>query len=230
MAGVSRLQYTTETRVVRVMCTGRVDFSHVIKAFSEGIDGVFIAGCKLNECNYSTHGNYHALNMVLLISKIMEYLKLNPQRLRIEFMSSSEGQRFAEVANDFVSQIKELGPIGAGEGLDEKTFGLKLKAVTNLVPYIRLVESERIREHFNTEEEYRQFYSSEEFQHLFQELIADKLTVSQIALLLEESPLSTAEMSEALELTPSEISRHLDISARQGLVRYEESQKRFALA
>ena len=63
MAGVSRLQYSTEIRLIRVMCSGRVDLEFVLRAFSNGMDGVFVGGCRLNECNYITHGNYDALNM-----------------------------------------------------------------------------------------------------------------------------------------------------------------------
>jgi len=212
------------------MCTGRVDLAHILRAFSNGMDGVFIGGCRLNECNYITQGNYHVLNKVLLCRKIMEHLGLNPERLRLEFMSSGEGNLFAKVVDDFVRKVKELGPLGKGEGIDENGLKLKLKAFTKLIPYIRLVESERLRVHFATIEEYKKFYSGEELARLFRELIADKLAISQIMLLLQERPLSTGEISKILGLTPSEISRHLNSSARQGLVRYEESQKRFALA
>jgi len=211
------------------MCTGRVDLAHVLRAFSKGIDGVFIGGCRLNECNYITHGNYHALNKVLLFKKIMNHIGLNPDRLRIEFLSSSEGNVFAEVVNDFSSKVKELGPLGKGEGIDENGLKLNLKAITKLFPYIRLVESERLRVRFDTIEQFEEFYSSAELEKLFGELIADKLAISQIMLLLKERPLSTGEMAQALGLTPSEISRHLNSTAKQGMVRYEESQKRFTL-
>ena len=101
------------------MCSGRVDLAFVLRAFSNGMDGVFIGGCRLNECNYITHGNYDALGMVLLCKKIMEHLRLNPERLRIEFMSSGEGILFTEVVDDFVNQVRGLGPLGSGEGIDE---------------------------------------------------------------------------------------------------------------
>lgn len=230
MAGVSRLQYTTEMRLIRVMCTGRVDPSHILKAFSKGMDGVFIGGCRLNECNYTTQGNYHALNMVLFFRKIMEHIGLNPERLTLEFMSGSEANVYVEVVNKFVNKVKELGPLGKSEGLDENGLKLKLEALTKLTPYIRLVENERLRAHFNKEEEYEEFYSSEEFNGLFRELIADKLAISEIMLLLREKPLSSGEISKVLGITPSDISRHLNSSARQGLVRYEENQWRFAHA
>ena len=114
------------------MCTGRVDLEFVLRAFSNGTDGVFIGGCRLGECNYSTQGNYHALTMVLLCKKILEYLRLNPQRLRIEFMSSADGVLFTEVVNDFVKQIKGLGPLGSNEGIDAKGLKLNRKVLADL--------------------------------------------------------------------------------------------------
>jgi coenzyme F420-reducing hydrogenase delta subunit len=212
------------------MCTGRVDLEFVLRAFSNGMDGVFLGGCRLNECNYTTQGNYHALQMVLLCRKIMEHIGLNPERLRIEFMSSAEGTRFAEVVNDFVKKIKELGPLGTSEGIDKKGLNLKLKAVKNLVPYIKLVERERLRVHFETEEEYKEFFASDEVDRLFRELIVDKLTMNQILLLLRERPLSTGQIAEILGLSPSEVSRYLNSSAKEGLVRFDEIQKCFVPA
>ncbi len=231
MAGVSRLQYTTEMKLIRVMCTGRIDAGHVLRAFSKGTDGVLIAGCRLGECNYITHGNYHALNMVLLYRRIFEHIGLNPERLRIEFMSGAEGNLYVEVVNNFVNKIKELGPLGKGEGIeDEHQLKLKLEAVTKMVPYLRLVENERLRPHFETLEEYQAFYAGEEFDRIFQELVANKLAISQIMLILQEKPLSTAEISDNIGLTPSEVSRHLNSSAKQRLVKYDISQKRYLLA
>ena len=212
------------------MCSGRVDLEFVLRAFSKGMDGVFIGGCRLNECNYITHGNYDALGMVLLCRKIMEHIGLNPERLRIEFMSAGEGIRFTEVTDDFVQRVKKLGPLGKGEGLDENGLKLKLEAATRLVPYIRLVERERLRAPTKSEEVYREFYSSDEVDRLFGELVLDKLAISQITSLLGERPLSTSEIAEVLGLTPSEASRHLGSSSRRGLIRYDERLKRCALA
>lgn len=230
MAGVSRLQYTTETRLIRVMCSGRVDLAFILRAFSNGMDGVFIGGCRLNECNYITHGNYDALSMVHLCRKIMEHIGLNPERLRIEFMSSGEGILFTEVINDFGKKLKELGPLGTSEGIDENGLKFKLEAVNKLVPYIKLVERERLRVPVKSEEAYNKFFTSDEVNRLFNELIVDKLAISQIMLLLRERSLSTGEIAEILGLNPSEVSRHIKSSSRQGLVRYDETRKRFALA
>jgi F420-non-reducing hydrogenase iron-sulfur subunit len=212
------------------MCSGRVDLSFVLRAFSKGMDGVFIGGCRLNECNYVTQGNYHALGMVLLCKKILEHIGLNPERLRIQFMSGAEANLFVEDVNDFVKTVKELGPLGKVEGIDAEGLKFKLEAVTKLIPYIRLVERERLRMTLKTEAEYNKFFSSDEFNRLFKELIVDKLAISQITSLLRDKPLSTGKVSEILGLTPSEVSRHMNLSSRQGLVRYDVGQKCYALA
>jgi F420-non-reducing hydrogenase iron-sulfur subunit len=212
------------------MCTGRVDLSYILRAFSKGADGVFIVGCHLNECNYITHGNFHALSTALLSKKIFEHIGLNPERLMIKFMSGGEGILFTEVMNEFDKKVKELGPLGKSEGMDESTLKAKLDAVTQLIPYMRLVERERLRLPFKTKEEYETFFNSDEFKKLFNELIVEKLAISQITSLLKEKPLSTSSIAEALGLTPSEVSRHINTSSRHKLVRYDVEEKRYALA
>jgi len=212
------------------MCTGRVDLSFVLRAFSNGMDGVFLGGCKYNDCNYGTQGNYHALNMVLLCKKIMEHIGLNPDRLRIETMSSADGNLFAEIMTDFGKQVKELGPLGKGEGIDDLVLKSRIQAAADIVPYIRLVERERMRIPVQSQEVYYNFFSSDEFAKLFKETVIEKLVDSQIISLLREGPQTTGEIAKVLDLTPSEVSRHLNSSSRQGLVRYEEGRKCFALA
>ena len=98
------------------MCSGRVDLEFILRAFLNGQDGVFIGGCRLNECNYITHGNYDALSNTHLGKKIMEHIGLNPERLRIAFMSGADGNLLAEAADDFTEKVKALGPLGKGGG------------------------------------------------------------------------------------------------------------------
>jgi coenzyme F420-reducing hydrogenase delta subunit/Fe-S-cluster-containing hydrogenase component 2 len=159
-------------RMIRVMCSGRVDLAFVLRAFSNGADGVFIGGCRLNECNYSTHGNFHALNMVLLGKRILERTGLNPERLRVEFMSAAEGILFAEVMNEFSRKVRELGPIGQSEGLDTADLRSKIQEVARLVPYIKMVESEKLSRHLYRKEEYDDLFTSEEVDRLFREAVS----------------------------------------------------------
>ena len=228
LAGVSRYQYPTNIRIIRVMCSGRVDPAFILQAFLEGIDGVFVGGCHLGECHYGVGGNYHALSVMHIVKKLLKLIGISPERLRLEWVSASEGNRFAEVVTDFTNELKELGPLGTEEATDGNGFKFKLEAVKNLIPYIKLVEREKLRVHFDTETEYKEFFDSNEVNRLFRELIEDKLAISQIMLLLQEKPLSTEDISKALGVDPSEVSKHLMISTRQGFVRFDESQKRFS--
>jgi len=154
------------------MCSGRVDLEFVLRAFSNGSDGVFIGGCRLNECNYITHGNYHALNMVLLFRKIMEHIGLNPERLKIEFMSSGEGILFTKVMNDFGKKVKDLGPLGTSEEIDENELKSKLEEVAKLIPYIKIVKRDKLEKRLENVEEYNEFFTSDEIEKLFSEVVS----------------------------------------------------------
>jgi F420-non-reducing hydrogenase iron-sulfur subunit len=150
------------------MCTGRVDLAFILRAFSNGTDGVFVGGCWPGECHYITDGNIHAWNMVKLCKKLLEHIGVNPQRLRMEWLSASEGIRFAEVMNDFGKQLRELGPLGKGEGVDKDELKSKLAAVTKLIPYIKLAKKDKLALRLK-EEEYDGLYTSEEVEKLLNE-------------------------------------------------------------
>ncbi len=154
------------------MCTGRVDLTHVLRAFSNGNDGVYLGGCHLNECNYITHGNYHAVNMVLLCRRIMEYMGLNPERLRIAFTSSAEGMLFKEYMNDFNKTVKEIGPLGKSEGLEMDTLKSKIEEVMKLVPYIKVVKNEKLGVPLRNPDEYDEYFTKDEIEKLFSEVPA----------------------------------------------------------
>lgn len=212
------------------MCTGRVDLSFLLRAFQDGADGVIIGGCWPGECHYVTEGNYDALGNVLLARKLLALLGLRPERVRIEWIAASEGTRFAEVMTDFVAKTTKLGPLGQAEGIATDTLRLRLDALVRLIPYLKLVEREKLRVRPKSEQAYQSLYESDETGHLLQQLIADPLATSQILSLLAESPLSTAELSARLGLSPSEAARHLGSSSRRGLVRFDVELKRYTLA
>ena len=152
------------------MCTGRVDLAHVLRAFYNGNDGVYIGGCHLNECNFVTHGNYHALNMVLLCKRILEYIGLNPERLRIAWTSAAEGMLFAEYMNDFNKKIKELGPLGKAEGIEEDKLKAKLMEVIKLIPYIKVAKNEKLGTPLRDSKEYDNYFTKDEIDKLFKEV------------------------------------------------------------
>jgi len=109
LAGVSRIQYPPNVRILRVPCSGRVDVLHVLKAFQNGADGVIITGCHIGDCHY-IDGNVKAKDRVDVIKKSLDALGIDPERLEMGFVSSSEGQRFATMMTDFVEKIRKIGP------------------------------------------------------------------------------------------------------------------------
>jgi len=209
------------------MCTGRIELSFILRAFAGGADGVIIGGCWPGECHYVTEGNYDALANVHLCRRLMEQMGMSPERLRIEWIAASEGTRFAEVMNAFVKKQKELGPLA--QEVDATILRRNLEAARKLVPYLKLVESQRLRVTPRTEKAINAFYDSDEATRLFEELIADRFTMSQILVLLGDGPLSTREISDKLSLEPSRVSRHMNESSRHGLVRYDVECNRYAL-
>lgn len=118
LAGTSRIQYPPNIRIIRVMCSGRVDPAFILEAFNGGADGVLVAGCHPpSDCHYLS-GNLMAQRRVLLLRKVLAELGVEPQRLRLEWISASEGDKFAAVVEDMVAQLKKLGPnpLKAGVG------------------------------------------------------------------------------------------------------------------
>jgi len=110
LAGTSRIQYPSNLAAIRVMCSGRVDPTFVVKALRDGADGVLIAGCHPGDCHYS-EGNYKAMRRYPMLLDLLEQFGIDRQRVRLEWISASEGERFAEVIRDFTEKLKSLGPL-----------------------------------------------------------------------------------------------------------------------
>lgn len=212
------------------MCTGRVDLAFVLRALQNGADGVIIGGCWPGECHYVTEGNYDALGNLHLGRKLLALIGLAPERFRLEWIAASEGTRFAEVMSDFAATLRALGPLGQREGVPPETLARRLAAVSGLVPYLKLVEREKLRIPAKSEEAYRVLYESEETERLLGRLVSDKLAMSEILGLLSEAPLATGEISERMGLSASEVARHVGAASRLGLLRYDVEAKRYALA
>jgi len=109
LAGISRIQYPPNLRMIRVMCSGSIEPLFILEALSKGADGVFIGGCHPGDCHYQS-GNYKAVTKIALLKKMLSQLGINPKRVRLEWISASEGQRFAQIITDFIEDIKALGP------------------------------------------------------------------------------------------------------------------------
>ena len=110
LAGVSRLKYAANARVIRVMCSGRIDPQFILEALARGADGVLIGGCHPNDCHY-VEGNYKMLRRFELLQRMLKDLGIEEQRVRLEWISAAEGEKVKTVMNEMVEQLKQLGPL-----------------------------------------------------------------------------------------------------------------------
>ena len=110
LAGVSRLKYAPNVRVIRLMCSGRVDPQFILDALARGADGVLIGGCHLGDCHY-VEGNYKTMRRFQMLKRLLAGMGIEDQRVRIEWISASEGERVKTVINEMVEQVRALGPL-----------------------------------------------------------------------------------------------------------------------
>jgi F420-non-reducing hydrogenase iron-sulfur subunit len=109
LAGTSRIHYSPSVRIIRVMCSARVDPTFVLKALHDGADGVLICGCHPGDCHYS-EGNYKAMRRYPLLKKLLADYGIEEDRVRLEWVSASEGKRFADIVDDMTERVRALGP------------------------------------------------------------------------------------------------------------------------
>ena len=110
LAGTSRMKIKPYFRVIRAMCSGRIEPTFVFQAFAQGADGVMIAGCHPGDCHYNS-GNYKALRRVMLLGNMLPQLGVEPERLKLEWISASEASKFRSAVNEFIDEVTELGPL-----------------------------------------------------------------------------------------------------------------------
>lgn len=110
LAGVSRLKTSPNIRIIRTMCSGRVDPSFILKAFKLGADGVLVAGCHFGDCHY-IEGNFKTMRRIEMLKMILPEFGIHPDRLRLEWISAAEAEKYAKVSFEFTEQIKKLGPL-----------------------------------------------------------------------------------------------------------------------
>lgn len=109
LAGVSRLQYPPNIRVIRVMCSGTVSPHHVLRAFQKGADGVLVGGCHIGDCHY-LKGNYMTIKRMRFLQDLLRFTGFEPERLHLEWISAAEGPKLAQTVRDFTEKIRKLGP------------------------------------------------------------------------------------------------------------------------
>jgi len=213
LAGVSRFQYPTNLRVVRVMCSGRVDPSLIFSSFLAGFDGVMVLGCHLGDCHYLT-GNYHAEKKMQMVEKLLELARVDRKRFYLDWVSAAEGERFARIVTEFTKKIEELGRLEKDESL---TLSLKAARITTQGEKIRwLVGNELdLLEKGNV---FGEKISLIEFSRLMDTTLQDDYRKNRIALLLEKNPYSVREVADLVQLSPEQVSSYLVDLEELGMV------------
>lgn len=213
LAGVSRFQYPPNLRVIRVMCSGRVDPSYIFSSFLAGFDGVVVLGCHLGECHYLT-GNYHAEKKMQMVENLLEMAGVDRERFYLDWVSAAEGERFARIVTEFTKKIKELGPLEKDESL---TLSLKAAKITTQGEKIRwLVGNELdLLEKGNV---FGEEVPSTEFSRLMDTTLQDDFRRNKIALLLEKTPCSVREIADLVQLSPQQVSSYLVDLEELGMV------------
>ena len=220
LAGVSRIQYPPNMRVIRVMCSGRVDPVFIFKALLTGIDGVFVLGCHPGDCHY-LEGNYEAEKKFIMVQKFLKMVNFD-KRVRLDWVSASEGARFAQVVTEFIESIREQGPSPlSGENIDQELFN-NLKAMENSVSSDRIrALVGRERKITEVENEYGEKVPIDEFNAIFDEAIHDEFVRQRILLSLSTKVLSVKDLAAELKLDPSEILENMVTLKSRGEIDYQ---------
>jgi coenzyme F420-reducing hydrogenase delta subunit len=209
LAGVSRFQYPSNIRIVRVMCSGRVDPLFVIEMFLQGADGVLIGGCHPGDCHYM-EGNYHTERRVKMLKKVLAKSNLESERLGLEWIAASEGERFAETIKKFTEQIKALGPNPVSIDNPDLDVMEALYAARNAVEDFRLrtlVGKELgLVEKGNV---YDENITQDKLDELLDTAIDEELVRTRILLLTKEKPKSVKELSKRMKVPSREVLKHI---------------------
>jgi F420-non-reducing hydrogenase iron-sulfur subunit len=218
LAGVSRISYPTNIRIVRLMCSGRVDPVIVLETLAQGADGVLVAGCHIGDCHYIT-GNLQAELKINMLKKLLARTGLEVERLRLEWVSASEGGRFAELVKDFTDQLRRLGPSPlAGDKPDKNILASVLAAKATAEDFrLRLLVG-REKTMIDDGNVYGEEVSEGELDKVLNEVIDAEYVRNRIYLLAKEEPLSVKDLSKLLDLDSQMVLRHIVVMRRRGLI------------
>jgi len=228
LAGVSRFQYPSNIRVIRVMCSGRVDPVHIFDAFKEGIDGVAVLGCHPGDCHYIT-GNYEAENKMMMTKKVLEKIGMDSDRLYLDWVSAAEGKRFSEVISELTNKIRKIGPIRK-----DKDFHNSLLIGEKIVESVRLrwLVGKK-RELIDKGNVYNEKIPAEKVDEIILKNIDKEYDRQRIIYLISEKPYSVVSIAKELKISSSVVSKYVTGMENAGYVSifdFENNTPRYCLA
>jgi coenzyme F420-reducing hydrogenase delta subunit len=214
------MQYPPNVKIIRVMCSARVDPTIVLEAFIQGLDGVIVLGCHLGTCHYMT-GNYYAERRMKTVKNVVKNVGLSPERLLVDWVSAAEGERFATLVKDFTERVRKLGPLGKETDLEPQQLSARLVAAKDALAQQRirwLMGKER--ELVEDKNVFGEKVSQEEFDQLTLQTIEKEFSKRRILLSMEEDGLSVKEIAQKVEASPREVLRNIISLERDGLVSF----------
>ena len=231
LAGVSRISYPTNIRIIRLMCSGRVDPVIVLEILANGADGVMVMGCHPGDCHY-IEGNLQTERKIKMLKKLIAETGLGPERLRLEWVSASEGGRFADTVKEFTDQIKALGPSPLSGEKSDPILLENMQAAKSAAEDFRLrVLVGREKELTEEGNVYGEKTLQEEFDKTMDEAIQAEYTRNRIYLMVKREPQSVKQLAKRLDLDAQKVLRHVVVLRRRGMVtvdRVEETTPIYA--
>ena len=211
LAGISRFQYPPNLRIIRVMCSGRVDPMFLFEALEKGTDGVFVGACHLGDCHYQS-GNYFAEIKLKWSTYLLECANLDPQRIRLEFISAAEGERFAGAVRDFIEYVSDIGPLTPEERYE--CGSLKAVASGFRVRWLMGIE----REQLLNGNAYDEPVGPDEWNAFMEKMLYKRYLQHRILKAIHQEPLSAVDLASILPFPSHVLLNHLAELKRMGLV------------
>jgi len=220
LAGISRFQYPPNTRVIRVMCSGRVDPAFIPEAFLAGHDGVMVLGCHPGDCHYLT-GNIQAERKIDLTQKLFERAGIGSERILLDWVSAGEGERFAQVIRQFVEKIRPLGPFPLGQEMKEKLQAIKASLEGEKIRWM-VGKGPELLEKGNV---YGEHLPQEKIEGVIEGTIRDEFFKNRILQLVEGKPLAAREISQTLNLILKETLSYLGSLIGEGRIGFDPAEE-----
>lgn len=232
LAGVSRIQYPTNVRSIRTMCSARVDPVMVFEGFLQSMDGVTVLGCHLGDCHYYI-GNYFTVKRMKMTSALLEVAGIVPERFYLDWCSAAEGERFAKLITEFTNRVREIGPLGEPESLSSDELKIRFLAAQ------KAADTERIRTLVGKEllllEEgnvYGEKADQNQYDRVLGNALEEEFINQRIALALTDKELSVVEIAGVTGISPDKVLQsiaEMEHSQQVALARIEEMTPKYQL-
>lgn len=220
LAGISRFQYPPHTRTIRVMCSGRIDPSFIPRAFLAGYDAVMILGCHPGDCHYLS-GNLQAAHKIDLTRGLLVQKGIEKERLLLDWVSAGEGQRFAQLMGQFISQVRDLGPLPKTDKIEEKLRAIKAALEAEKIRWM-MGKGQQLMENENV---YGERADQDRVKVIMEDTVRDELMKNHILVMLEQGSLTAKDIGLRLQLSLKETLPHLVSLVGEGRIGFDPSEE-----